>query len=303
MRGKIRVGTASWSDVEFINTWYPKGLPPAERLAWYAEHFDLVEINSTFYRVPSRENVQNWCEQTPDEFLFNVKLHRVLSRHSTAPGFLPPDLRPKAKTKKEKVIVTPELEEEIADRFMEAVKPFEDTGKMGAFLLQLSPSFSPRTNQIGELSHLASCFRGKQLAIELRNRAWLDAKHRRETEHWFRKNHVTFVMVDGPDDPHFMVLPSSDAITNPNLAYIRAHGRNAPKYIRGRTVAERFDYDYRIAELKEMARRAARIVVHTDELHIVFNNNKADYAPKAAERFLQILSAKRAKSRREAAYA
>ncbi|HZV36410.1 MAG TPA: DUF72 domain-containing protein [Verrucomicrobiae bacterium] len=302
MRGKISVGTASWSEAEFIGTWYPKGLPADERLAWYAEHFNLVEVNSTFYRIPTPEIVQSWSAQTPDEFTFNVKLHRVLS-HSSGPEFLPPDLRPKTVVKNGKVSVTPALESEVARRFIKAVEPFEGAGKMGAFLLQLSPSFGPRSNELKDLDHLVSCFRGKKLAIELRNRSWLAPERSQETENWFRKHHVTFVMVDGPDDPHFMVLPSHDLITNPRLAYIRAHGRNASQYVRGRTVAERFDYDYSNAEIRELARRAKKIVTHSDELHVVFNNNKADYAPDAAERLLKMLSTKRAKTEREAAYA
>lgn len=288
---KILVGTASWLDIGFIGGWYPKGLPAGERLRWYAEHFNLVEVNSTFYQVPSRRFAQRWCEQTPDKFVFDVKLHRLLSRHSTKPQFLPADLRAKAPLKNGKVMLTPALEEEIAGRFLESLEPFEQAGKMGALLLQLSPSFSPRTNQLTELAHLLSLFKGRRLGIELRNRQWLAPEHLRETEAWFKQNHVTFVMVDAPDDPHFMVMPRIDLVTNPKLAYLRAHGWNARGYIAGRTVAERFDYDYSDEEIEEMARRAERIAEHADELHVIFNNNTANYAPKAAERLARILAA------------
>ena len=77
---KIRVGTASWTDPGFVARWYPKKLRAADRLAWYAEHFNLVEVNSSFYAVPARAQVKKWCEQTPDGFVFDVKLHRLLSR-------------------------------------------------------------------------------------------------------------------------------------------------------------------------------------------------------------------------------
>src|SRR5207253_448025 len=91
--GIIRVGTASWSDPGFVKDWYPPGLPARERLAWYAEHFQLVEVNSTFYAVPAPQVVARWADQTPRGFVFDVKLHRLLSRHSTAVQFLPPELR------------------------------------------------------------------------------------------------------------------------------------------------------------------------------------------------------------------
>ena len=77
-QGEIRVGTASWSDPGFVSCWYPKGLPASARLSWYAQHFNLVEVNSTFYAIPNQKAVQGWCTQTPAGFVFNVKLHRLL---------------------------------------------------------------------------------------------------------------------------------------------------------------------------------------------------------------------------------
>src|SRR5437763_16818627 len=81
-RGRILVGTASWTDPGFIKDWYPSNVPARERLPWYAEHFNLVEVNSSFYAVPSEKMVANWSRQTPADFVFDVKLHRLLSRHS-----------------------------------------------------------------------------------------------------------------------------------------------------------------------------------------------------------------------------
>src|SRR6184192_1929959 len=105
--GKILVGTASWTDPGFVADWYPKGLPAGERLPWYAEHFNLVEINSSFYAVPSQANVAKWCEQTPRDFVFDVKLHRLLSCHSTDARFLPRGLRRLAGDGDGRVAVTP----------------------------------------------------------------------------------------------------------------------------------------------------------------------------------------------------
>src|SRR5215210_8689743 len=96
--GKILVGTASWSDPGFIERWYPKGMPAADRLSWYAEHFEMVEVNSTFYSVPDPRMVERWCRSTPDDFVFDVKLHQLLSRHSAAAKLLPPKLQQRAQT-------------------------------------------------------------------------------------------------------------------------------------------------------------------------------------------------------------
>ena len=81
---KVLVGTASWSDPGFVEKWYPKGMRASERLAWYAQHFEMVEVNSTFYSVPDARMVERWCASTPDEFTFDVKLHQLFSFHSTS---------------------------------------------------------------------------------------------------------------------------------------------------------------------------------------------------------------------------
>src|SRR3954453_11377576 len=85
----IVIGTSSWSDPGFVEEWYPPGLPARDRLAWYAEHFDGVEVNSTFYAVPDALQVRGWAERTPHGFTFDVKLPRLLSRHSAGADSLP----------------------------------------------------------------------------------------------------------------------------------------------------------------------------------------------------------------------
>jgi uncharacterized protein YecE (DUF72 family) len=292
MNRKILVGTASWTDPGFVADWYPKKVSASDRLRWYAEHFNLVEVNSSFYRVPVRRFVERWCDQTPPGFVFDVKLHRLLSRHSTGPELLPKDLRAKAVVQHDKVELTPALEEAVIERFLDAIEPFESAGKLGALLLQLSPSFRPRSNQLSELDHLVNLLKGHQLAIELRNRKWVTDEQLPETEAWFKRHKVTFVMVDAPADPHFMIMPRIDVVTNPKLAYLRAHGRNARGYIAGRSVAERFAYDYSKKELEEMAQRAAKVVRHADQMHLIYNNNASNFAPKAASAMQKILEEK-----------
>ena len=96
MAGKIRVGTSSWADPGFVKEWYPPKMTARERLPWYAERFEYVELNSSFYAVPDRNTVHKWVEETPDGFVFDVKAHRLLSRHSAQVESLPPDLREQA---------------------------------------------------------------------------------------------------------------------------------------------------------------------------------------------------------------
>src|SRR5205823_10822704 len=167
---------------------------------------------------------------------------------------------------------------------------FRDAGKLGVFLLQLSPSFSPRKHELGELKRLIEMLRDYNLAIEFRNRNWAVGDQLESTIEFLQKHHGILVNVDAPESEHFMVMPSDvDEVTNSNLAYLRLHGRNAKAYITGKTVAARFDYDYSEKEIAEVAQRSRKLARETRELHVVFNNNNLDYAPRAALRLRNVL--------------
>lgn len=291
MGGKILVGTASWSDPGFVERWYPKKMPAGERLGWYAQHFDLVEINSTFYSVPEPRMVERWCAATPDDFRFDVKLHQLFSFHSTPAKLLPPDLQKRAETNaKRNVESTLALQESLLKTFLRSMSIFRDAGKLGVFLLQLSPSFSPRKHELDELEPLIDMLSEYDLAIEFRNRNWAIGEQMESTIDFVRKHRVIFVNVDAPASDHFMVMPSDlDEITNSKVAYLRLHGRNAKAYITGKTVAARFNYDYSDDEIAEVAERSRKLAREARELHVIFNNNNLDYAPRAALRLRKAL--------------
>jgi uncharacterized protein YecE (DUF72 family) len=284
--GKILVGTASWSDPGFVQRWYPKGMRAHERLGWYGQHFDMVEVNSTFYSVPDLRMVERWCAATPDRFTFDVKLQQLFSFHSTAAKLLPPDLQQRAETDgKGKVKLTPALEEAMLSIFLRSVSILHAAGKLGVLLVQLSPAFSPRKHQLGELEHLIDMLGDYRLAIEFRNRNWVIGGQLKSTIDFLKEHNAIFVNVDGPMAEHFTIMPSDlDEITNPGTAYLRLHGRNARGYLTGKTVAARFDYDYSDEEIAEVAERSKKLARKTRELHVIFNNNNLDYAPRAAAR-------------------
>src|ERR1043166_984606 len=286
----IRVGTASWTDPGFVADWYPKSVRASERLSWYAQHFNLAEVNSSFYAIPARSVVERWCEQTPHGFIFDLKLHRLLSRHSTPLQLLPPDLRRNATVSpKGRVALTPALEEAMTKRFLREIEPIQEAGKLGASLLHFSPSFSPKTHRLPELDSLFENLQGYPLAVELRNRGWLTGEPLDDTLEFFRKRKVALVSVDAPDSSHFMVGPSEDFVTSKQLAYLRCHGRNAEGYVRGRTVAKRFNYKYTKEELQELADRAVQMARESAEVHVVYNNNFSNYAPVNAGQFKEIV--------------
>ena len=289
----IRVGTASWSEPEFVKAgWYPKGLPPNQQLPFYADRFDLVELNSSFYALPQARLCDRWAKVTPDGFLFDVKCHRLLSRHATKADALPPDLRTEAEiTEQGTVILTPELEHAVAARFLTELKPLEQANKLGALLLQMTPGFTPRTADLTALEPLLQQLRGtgcqpRQVVLELRHRGWLDEPHREQTVGFLRETGITLASIDGPpaNSKHFTIMPGLDEVTDGRLAYVRLHGRDAKAYLTGKTVAERFHYDYSDAELDQVSERAQGLAKQADAVHVVFNNNSRDFAPLAAER-------------------
>jgi len=284
--GRILVGTASWTDPGFVERWYPKKMAAHERLAWYAQHFAMVEVNSTFYSVPDARTVERWCATTPDNFTFDVKLHQLFSFHSTQRKLLPPELQRIAQADaKGKVNTSPELRDALLESFLRPMSILQSAGKLGVFLLQLSPAFSPRKHHLSELEALIEKFADYQLAIEFRNRNWVVGDQLKSTIVFLRKRNVGFVNVDAPASDHFSVVPSElNEITNPNFSYLRLHGRDPKAYLTGKTVAARFNYDYSGNEIEEVADRSRKLAQDAKDVHVVFNNNNLDYAPRAAIR-------------------
>lgn len=288
---KILVGTASWSDPGFVEHWYPKKMPAGDRLAWYAQHFEMVEVNSSFYSVPEPRLVERWCRSTPDDFVFDVKLHQLLSRHSANLKLLPPALQKKAEADaKGRVKLTPKIERAMIDEFVRPLEILRSAGKLGAVLLQLSPAFSPKKHRLDELGDLLGALADYRVAIELRNRNWVVDDNLETTLRFFREHSATLVSVDAPAEKHFTIMPPElNAITSPALAYLRLHGRDAHAYTTGKTVAARFNYDYSDEEISEVAGRARDLAKKAKEVHVVFNNNALDYAPHAALRMRKAL--------------
>jgi uncharacterized protein YecE (DUF72 family) len=293
MAGRIRVGTSSWADPGFVEEWYPPGLAARDRLAWYAEHFDTVEVNSTFYAVPGEAQVSGWAERTPADFAFDVKLHRLLSRHAAPLDSLPPDLRDRATVRgrgRGRVVLDRGVESALAERTAAAIAPLRAAGKLRALLLQLSPAFAPEAHRLEELEPLLEDLGAlAPVAIELRHRAWVKPDRIEATLGWYERVRAVWVGVDAPQGASPTMMPAIDALTRGELAYLRAHGRNAEGYARGRSVAERFAHRYADAELEEIAARARALAEDAGEVHVAFNNNRGDDAPVAAARFRELI--------------
>lgn len=255
---KIHVGCGSWADDEYVGVLYPKELPKKERLRGYAAHFDRVEVNSTYYAVPSAATVQTWSELTPPGFVFDVKLHRVFSQS------------PKKS-----------IAGDQPARLLQALQPIIEARKLGAFLLTLSPFFGPGKHSLAELDGLTEKLGPFPVAVELRHRGWVDGAARESTLDYFRRHGLAWVALDLPQLDAHEILPPIDEVTNPSLAYLRLHGRN-PKYLEAESAEQRHDYKYGPAEIGEIAARIRGLAARAENVHVSVNTHAHDFAPKAA---------------------
>ena len=276
MSARIRIGTCSWADESLSKLWYPKGVSSGERLAWYAERFDTVEVDSTYYRLPFEEMVERWAERTPDGFVMHVKAFGMMTRHPVKLEQLPPDLREGAPTDERGRVDRPprEFRAEVFARFHAALEPLRAAGKLGGILLQF-PSYvvhKPVSFEYLEWAH--EQLRGDRALVEFRHRSWLDEENRAETLAFLERHGMTHVVTDAPRmEQAKNIVPTVMARTSP-VVYVRMHGRNASTWnIRGRTAAERFDYLYGEDELRELVEPLRELASEAEEAFVLFNNN------------------------------
>jgi uncharacterized protein YecE (DUF72 family) len=297
MGNGIRVGTASWTDPEFIKAgWYPPEVKDdaAGRLRYYAERFPMVEVNATFYALPTVATTEAWAERTPDDFRFHVKAHQVISGHPSEPGRLPPPLRElPAQLDKRGRIRRPsrELRDAVIDALVEATGPLGD--KLGAILVQLPPYVVSGPSQREELARILARLKPARAAVEFRHRSWAADGERQAAAELLGEHDASWVCVDAPRAEAASAMPPIVEVTSPALAYLRLHGRNVEAWTKGRTVAERFDYAYTDDEMEEWLDPVLDMAERAQEVAVVFNNNASDYALRNATRFTELLQSNR----------
>lgn len=293
---RIRVGTASWTDPEFIKAgWYPDDVKndAAGRLRYYAEHFPMVEVNATFYALPRHGTVQAWADRTPDHFRFHVKAHQVISGHASDPARLPEPLRDlpyRADARGRIRTPSREMRDAVIDALVEAVAPLGP--KLGAVLLQLPPHVASAPETRDEVARIIERIHPLRTAVEFRNASWADPGEREAAADMLGRRDAAWVCVDAPRIDVPSAMPPIVEVTCPELAYLRLHGRNAATWQGSRTVAERFDWQYSDEELEEWLEPVIGMAERAQEVAVVFNNNHGDFALRSATRFGQMLGAR-----------
>jgi uncharacterized protein YecE (DUF72 family) len=290
----ILVGTASWTDPEFIKAgWYPPEVKndAAGRLRYYAERFPMVEVNATFYALPSLTTVGNWAARTPDGFRFVVKAHQVISGHHSDPSRLPAPLRglPFAPDRRGRIArPSRELRDAVIDTLLEALGPME--AKLEAVLLQLPPSVVCGDAQRREVARIIERLAPVRVAVEFRHRSWVSDAERERTMALLAARDAAYVCVDAPRIDVASAMPPIVEVTCPELAYVRLHGRNGQTWQGAGSVAERFNYRYSADELREWVAPVTEMSARAEDVVVVFNNNADDFALRNAAEFRRMVS-------------
>ncbi len=307
----LRIGTSGWNYPSGAGTWnglfYPAtrskqaGTKDFDELRFYAEHFDTVEVNSTFYGQPRAEVTRGWAARTPAGFEFSLKLYQKFTHPKmfreaalkTAPGAAGPLLDLLAQ-------VTPS----DIDDFRRGIEPLAEAGRLGALLAQFPASFKDAPASREYLGQLLHAFREYPVAVELRHRSWSDSLG--ETLALLNASGAAFVQID---EPKFRLSIRQNYLPNvTSFYYMRLHGRNAAQWWHHDKSEDRYDYLYTTAELQEFADVAGAAQALVKKSYLYANNHFAsksvvnavmlkaqlgqpiegDYPPQLVERYPEI---------------
>lgn len=284
--GRIRVGTASWTDPTTTapGVFYPDGASSAEaRLRHYADIFPMVEVDAPFYALPTARTAQLWVQRTPADFVFDVKAHALMTGHPTEVRRLPPVLRealPRDIAAKGRIYpkdVPAEVMDAVWGGFVDAVQPLAAAGKLGAILLQYPRWFVPGGPSRDELLAARERLEGLPFSVEFRSASWFSPRASEGTLRFLADHAMPFVMVDEPQGLASSVPPVV-AVTSPALAIVRLHGRRADQWERrGTTVVEKYRYLYDAAELADWVPKVQDAARQAAHVHVVFNNCYGNY--------------------------
>jgi uncharacterized protein YecE (DUF72 family) len=285
--GRILIGTASWTDKSLVKSgWYPDKASSAEaRLRFYSSQFPLVEVDSSYYFLPTEANAKLWAERTPADFTFNVKAFSLLTQHPTKARALK-DFGGEGSDNIYLANLDAPVVDRVWDAFLTGLEPLRRAGKLGLLLFQY-PQWFP----IGKANraYVLECARRAapdRICVEFRNKTWMSENNRDRTLEFLEGHGIPYVCVDMPQGFVSSIPPVVAATADE--AVVRFHGRNAKDWESG-SVQRRFKYLYSPEELAEWAPRLAGLAAEAKTTHILMNNCYRDYAQRNAKELAELL--------------
>lgn len=270
----MRIGTSGWNYPSGRGTWngvfYPKPRPKGfDELAYYAEHFDTVEVNSTFYGQPRAEVCRGWAERTPPGFDFAVKLYQKFTHPRMYEQRVVKGLPPDAADAADAVRALVDVNAADLDEFRRGIEPLADAGKLGALLAQFPPSFKDSPASRDAVAGLLRAFGGYPVAVELRHKSWSDAIG--EMLAMLNAFKAAWVQID---EPKFRLSIRQNYLPNvEGFYYMRLHGRNAAAWWKHGKSEDRYDYLYSSDELREFTETAGAAKRLVKKLYLYTNNH------------------------------
>jgi uncharacterized protein YecE (DUF72 family) len=295
--GNIYYGTSSWTDRTLLASkrFYPSSArSAADRLRFYAGRFPLVEVDATYYALPSERNAALWIERTPPQFVFNVKAFALLTQHPVAPRSLPQavkDMLPPEAHEKSRLYprdLPAEARDLVSEMFVSGIEPLFKAGKLGMVLFQFPHWFGRNRAGIDYLHELAERFPYK-IAAEFRGGGWMVEGRAERTLKLLEQLGIAYVVVDEPQG-FKSSTPPIVACTSSDLAVLRFHGHNSEAWEKpGLTAAERFRYLYDEEELRRWVKPARELAGQAEQLHVLMNNCYEDYGVRNAAQLATLL--------------
>lgn len=292
----IHFGSCSWTEKTLIKggEFYPKGANTAEkRLRYYAGIFDVVEVDSSYYAIPSEKTASNWAERTPPDFIFHVKAYAPLTGHGADLRSVPPEVRDMFSSEslgKNRVTLKEKEPLRAAFRlFREALRPLMRTNRIGITVFQYPPYFTYESQNLDYILFCREMMEDFRVGVEFRHGSWLLAEKRKEVFSFLRENGITYIPADEPQYGNLSTIPFVPEVTT-DIAYLRFHGRNKENWFRkGVETSLRYDYLYSDDELRDFMPSVLELSKRAKETFVMFNNCHAGYSMKNSLRLREMM--------------
>lgn len=263
----IQIGLTGWMDHPIVHT------QSKHKLVDYASHFPIVELDASFYAIPSQERILHWLKQTPDNFQFIAKAYGPMTQHARRPD----ESRPL---------------KELFATFSQHFRPMVDSGKLTAFLFQFPPYFTCVRENVRYLRQIRTLMGDVPIAVEFRHPSWLSPDYASETLQFLQHYHLIHVVVDQPQTPHNSV-PLVAAVTHEKQSILRLHGRNYDGWLGANDSQDwrqvRTLYQYSPDELNNFKDITLTLADASENVAVIFNNNSGGHAGPNAKEFQALL--------------